>query len=534
MLPSRGLARTSPASVLRLRRPPTSSVCLARAPWQLALHLYHRLTTISLSRQPSSRHFSALTQACSASRRRGVSASSLSTHLPISSPLRSAFCAVPISAAVFASRNGATRNLSLGGWGWGSKTPRDQSTITAETTSASAADPQPTITESMLEPTKAAAPTPQVESVADATPAEPTLVDPATVSDPLAFWELPEHIGFLKELGLDYGRGPTACCEWLLEHIYLYTGLPWWAAIGTTALLFRVVMFWPTVVSTRHSALLQKAHKSPEYVQAYQEMQAAMHQSKDNTAMMQARQAMKEVTRQSGAQFRWIAVPFLTIPFSYGMFRLMRGMAAIPVPSLETGGFLWFTDLTVADPYYILPLANAALGVVMFKTTQKNNVNQTPMAASMGQMMTYVLPPLVFLTTSWLPAAVQWFFLVFTATTTAQSTLTLNPAFRRMANLTPLAPRLPTQPPIVSTGTASAGWQAPAKQGFRESIRTNMNEMRTNISSAVGQDEKTTAMKKAREYEDRRAAEEQARAERRIEDMRRRHAEKRGGGAKRR
>lgn len=156
------------------------------------------------------------------------------------------------------------------------------------------------------------------------------------------------------------------------------------------------------------------------------------------------------------------------------------------------------------------------------------------MAASMGQMMTYVLPPLVFLTTSWLPAAVQWFFLVFTATTTAQSTLTLNPAFRRMANLTPLAPRLPTQPPIVSTGTASAGWQAPAKQGFRESIRTNMNEMRTNISSAVGQDEKTTAMKKAREYEDRRAAEEQARAERRIEDMRRRHAEKRGGGAKRR
>ncbi|KXJ93567.1 60Kd inner membrane protein-domain-containing protein [Microdochium bolleyi] len=508
MLPSRGLARTSPASVLRSRLSPTCSAS-------------------------SSRHFSALTRTSSASSRRGVP--SLYTHLASSSsPLRSSLGAAPVPVSVFATRNGATRNLSLWGWGWSSKKPADPSTTATTATTTPAASPEPAVTESMIEPTKAAAPAPPAETLSSA-PAEPALVDPASLSDPLAFWELPEHIGYLKELGLDYGRGPTACCEWLLEHIYIYTGMPWWASIAATALAFRVAMFWPTVVSTRHSALLQKAHKSPEYITAYAEMQTAMHQSKDNAAMMQARQAMKEVTKASGAKFRWIAVPFLTVPFSYGMFRLMRGMAAVPVPSLENGGFLWFTDLTIADPYYILPLANAALGVAMFKSTQKNNVNQTPMAASMGQMMTYVLPPLVFMTTAWLPAAVQWFFLILTASTTAQSTITLNPAFRRLANLTPLAPRLP---PVTTTGAASAQWQAPnaaaaapqttaAKQGFRDSIRNNMKEMRTNINNAVGQDEKTTAMKKAREYEERRAAEEQQRAERRIEDMRRRHAEKR-------
>lgn len=32
-------------------------------------------------------------------------------------------------------------------------------------------------------------------------------------------------------------------------------------------------------------------------------------------------------------------------------------MAYLPVPSLQTGGLLWFTDLTAADPFYILPLA---------------------------------------------------------------------------------------------------------------------------------------------------------------------------------
>lgn len=32
-------------------------------------------------------------------------------------------------------------------------------------------------------------------------------------------------------------------------------------------------------------------------------------------------------------------------------------MAYLPVPSLQTGGALWFPDLTAADPFYILPLA---------------------------------------------------------------------------------------------------------------------------------------------------------------------------------
>lgn len=32
-------------------------------------------------------------------------------------------------------------------------------------------------------------------------------------------------------------------------------------------------------------------------------------------------------------------------------------MAYLPVPSMQTGGMLWFPDLTAADPFYILPLA---------------------------------------------------------------------------------------------------------------------------------------------------------------------------------
>lgn len=44
-------------------------------------------------------------------------------------------------------------------------------------------------------------------------------------------------------------------------------------------------------------------------------------------------------------------------PVFISFFIALRKMAYLPVPSLQTGGLLWFPDLTAADPFYILPLA---------------------------------------------------------------------------------------------------------------------------------------------------------------------------------
>ena len=33
-------------------------------------------------------------------------------------------------------------------------------------------------------------------------------------------------------------------------------------------------------------------------------------------------------------------------------------MATAPVESMKSGGALWFTDLTIPDPYYVLPFAS--------------------------------------------------------------------------------------------------------------------------------------------------------------------------------
>ncbi len=37
-------------------------------------------------------------------------------------------------------------------------------------------------------------------------------------------------------------------------------------------------------------------------------------------------------------------------------FFALKGMANAPVESMQYGGLFWFSDLTVCDPYYILPM----------------------------------------------------------------------------------------------------------------------------------------------------------------------------------
>jgi YidC/Oxa1 family membrane protein insertase len=35
-------------------------------------------------------------------------------------------------------------------------------------------------------------------------------------------------------------------------------------------------------------------------------------------------------------------------------------MANLPVESMKTGGLFWFPDLTIADPYFLLPILCSA------------------------------------------------------------------------------------------------------------------------------------------------------------------------------
>ena len=76
---------------------------------------------------------------------------------------------------------------------------------------------------------------------------------------------------------------------------------------------------------------------------------------------------MKRLRRNAGVNMIKQFAPFVQVPIGFGTFRLMRGMAYLPVPGLDTGGLLWFSDLTLSDPLFILPVATAAVYATTFK-----------------------------------------------------------------------------------------------------------------------------------------------------------------------
>ena len=88
---------------------------------------------------------------------------------------------------------------------------------------------------------------------------------------------------------------------------------------------------------------------------------------KDQQAMTAAQLEIRGTYRAAGVKLWKIAVPMIQIPLGYGTFRLMRGMAALPVPGLEDGGFLWIKDLTLADPLFVLPVLTSAAFYYTFK-----------------------------------------------------------------------------------------------------------------------------------------------------------------------
>lgn len=189
------------------------------------------------------------------------------------------------------------------------------------------------------------------------TPANDSAASLSNISDLATsdYANIPERIGYLKELGLDYGWGPTATMEWLLEHVHVYTGTPWWASIMLTAVIVRLVLFKPYINLSDLTARMQALKPVLEPIQERMKVARA---SNDNIAAMQVRDELIRAYKLGGIKLYRSFVPIFAQMFlGFGVFRLMRGMASLPVPGLENGGLLWLKDLTIADPYLILPLA---------------------------------------------------------------------------------------------------------------------------------------------------------------------------------
>lgn len=266
--------------------------------------------------------------------------------------------------AAAADTTGATQSGGWSLWGWGSKSaPQAQppADLPAQAAQAAQAPAEPATTAAASEPAATSSVHPDTVS---------TDLSQIITSDLDAYGSvsaIPETIGYLHTLGIEFGFGTTSMLQWLFEHIHVYSGFPWWGSILATSIVIRAALWKPSVMAQEASTrLTMMKQKEPDYDKAVEGLKVAMA-SRDQVGMSAMKMVMKNLEQKHGVNKLLPFINFIQIPIGFGMFRIIRAMAELPVPSLENGGCLWFTDLTVPDPYYILPL----LGPVSMLATMR-------------------------------------------------------------------------------------------------------------------------------------------------------------------
>ncbi|XP_011704065.1 PREDICTED: mitochondrial inner membrane protein OXA1L [Wasmannia auropunctata] len=159
-----------------------------------------------------------------------------------------------------------------------------------------------------------------------------------------------------ESIGLG-GWYPPGMIQHFLEFMHINLEMPWWLTIVTATVCVRCLVF-PLVIKARKNAI-QFANHMP----IIQDMQARLTEARnmgDHLESARIGAEMMKFMRQKDVSPVKNFVPILIqAPVFISFFLALKRMANLPVESLKDGGFLWLHDLTVYDPYYIMPIATS-------------------------------------------------------------------------------------------------------------------------------------------------------------------------------
>ncbi|KAG5677249.1 hypothetical protein PVAND_007021 [Polypedilum vanderplanki] len=250
----------------------------------------------------------------------------------------------------------------------------------------------PAIPEKIIETTTSAQPQDIVEKVIESTQAVAVEgVEPAFTS-----------------IGLG-GYSPVGIVQHCMEFLHITCDLPWWGAILVGTICVRALIFPLVIIAQRNGAKL--ANNMPQM----QVLQAKMTEARQSGNAIEAArysQALVEFMKEKKVNpLKNMVVPLAQAPLFISFFIGLRQMANTPVESLKEGGLFWFTDLTVPDQFFLLPIITS---VTMLATIELGTDSARLQHQNM-QTMKYVLralPIVIFPFTMNFPGAIvtYWTF----------------------------------------------------------------------------------------------------------------------------
>jgi YidC/Oxa1 family membrane protein insertase len=156
---------------------------------------------------------------------------------------------------------------------------------------------------------------------------------------------------------MDYGWGPSSMLQYVIEHIHIWTGLPWWASIVGAAVLVRVGLFKPTMAASDMGA---RTHNAKSLIDPIRHEMIKARTTGQTQEFQIKKAELDKIQAEHGIKPSRALIPMLQIPLGYGIFRVVRGMTSLPVPGLLSESALWLNDLTVADQLYLIPVITAS------------------------------------------------------------------------------------------------------------------------------------------------------------------------------
>ncbi|CAH8382831.1 unnamed protein product [Eruca vesicaria subsp. sativa] len=170
---------------------------------------------------------------------------------------------------------------------------------------------------------------------------------------------------------------PIAALQHCIDMVHSFTGLEWWASIVVATILIRsstVPLLIKQMKDTTKLSLMR-----PRLESIREEMQS---KGMDHVTMAEGQKKMKNLFKEYGVTpFTPLKGMFIQGPLFICFFLAIRNMAE-KVPSFQTGGALWFTDLTTPDSLYILPVLTALTFLITVECNAQEGMEGNPMAGT--------------------------------------------------------------------------------------------------------------------------------------------------------
>ncbi|KAJ1471851.1 60Kd inner membrane protein-domain-containing protein, partial [Baffinella frigidus] len=153
------------------------------------------------------------------------------------------------------------------------------------------------------------------------------------------------------------GWWPSQIIEFGIVALHNYTGAPWYMTIIGITVAVRFCLLPIAILSMRNMARLLQC--KPEIERLAKRLKAQGGINAGPLAAEENKRELYALHTKHRVDMRLLFGPLIQMPFFFNFFFAVRRMAET-YPSFATGGDLWFADLTITDPTYVLPAITAA------------------------------------------------------------------------------------------------------------------------------------------------------------------------------